>query len=277
MKSKKVICILLAALVAVSCGGKELKSQWKDREIVIDGQTPEWYGAVTYLKDDKVSVGLMNDAEFLYVSFTASDRETQMQVLARGASLWFDPDGGNDRVFGVRFPLGLVEAGAPMPGMGMDRETPPEPHELVAAYQRPDVEMEILHADDDPIRLKVIESPRIDVAVSDVQGVLVYELKVPLRDLPHGIGAEAGATIGVRFQTQEIDREQLREQMMAQGGTPPGGGRGDMGGRGTKRGGMGEGMGGPHPDIPDPIDVSARVILASPESAQTPIVGPEGN
>lgn len=261
-------CTIMALFLSAGCGGKELQSQWKDREIVIDGQTPEWYGAVTYLKDDKVSVGLMNDDEFLYVSFTAGDRETQIQVLVRGATLWFDPDGGNDRAFGVRFPLGILEG-----GMRMDRENRPELHELIAAYRGPDVEMEILHGEDDPLRMKVVDVARIDVAVDDVQGILVYELKVPLRDHPHGIGAEAGSTIGVRFETQEIDFEELRERMMAQGrGRPPGGG--GRGGGGGGMGGPGGGMGGQRPDIPEPIDVSVRVILASPGSAQTPIVKP---
>lgn len=58
---------------AVQAAPKTLKCQWRDREVTIDGVADEWEGARTYLKKEKIDVGVLNDDEFLYLSFVTED------------------------------------------------------------------------------------------------------------------------------------------------------------------------------------------------------------
>ena len=95
-------------------------------------------------------------------------------------------------------------------------------------------------------------------------GLLVYELKVPLRsdeEHPYAIGSNAGNTIGVGLEIPEVDMDEMRSamkgQMGGQGGMPPGGGMGGMGGGG----GMGR-RGYQKPKIPNGLDVWSSLKLA---------------
>jgi len=86
-------------------------------------------------------------------------------------------------------------------------------------------------------------APGIAVKVGEVQGYLVYELKVPLTrtaDLPYAIEAKPGALIGFGLETPKMERPS-REGQGGMGGFGGGGGGGGMGGRGGRGGG---GMGG---------------------------------
>jgi hypothetical protein len=78
----------------------------------------------------------------------------------------------------------------------------------------------------------------LDVATRAAEGVLVYELKVPLgvsEAQPYGVKSGPGATIGLGIESAELPRPGGR-------GEEGGRGRGGMGGGGG--GGMGGGMGG---------------------------------
>jgi hypothetical protein len=77
---------LLAAAIfllssVVGCNGTELNSQWRDREITIDGLDTEWENTRVYLKDVSASIAVLNDAEFVYVSFITAKQQTIRQVM----------------------------------------------------------------------------------------------------------------------------------------------------------------------------------------------------
>ena len=82
----------------------------------------------------------------------------------------------------------------------------------------------------------------LDVAARAAEGVLVYELRVPLtvtEAQPYGAKSSAGATIGLGIETAQLPRPGGRGEEGGRGGMgggPPGGGGGG--------GGMGGGMGG---------------------------------
>ncbi|MCZ6776781.1 MAG: hypothetical protein O7D34_10035 [Ignavibacteria bacterium] len=209
--SASSVIILLASL-SLGCRNTELESTWRDRELTIDGNAIDWEGSTVHLEDEKVTVGLSNDEDFLYLFLSSNDKNIQRQLLTRGLTVWFDPDGGNDRVFGIRFPLGVQGTGMPM----MSRERmAPDREEFNEMYKKTLTELEILGpGKHDRLRTSVLAEHGISVKLGEARENLVYELKVPLSrtvDHPHAIGSAAGKTIGVGFETNQPNRQIMRD------------------------------------------------------------------
>jgi hypothetical protein len=273
----------VGVLAVTGCNGQSLDSRWRDRDVLVDGDATEWYNATTYLKSQKVSLGVMNDDAHLYILLTSADRATQTQVLARGFTVWFDPKGGKHETLGIRFPLGMRERfGRPgddedrpserrredgdrdggMGRNGMDRmgRDLPDMETLVADLDKGDPPLEIL-TEDEARRSTVAQETDFGLALGSVNGVLVYELRVPLGEGPEAVNAGPGDIIAVRLQAAPLERDDEAR------GPGPDRGFGDDG-RGGPMGGPSAG-GMPPPgmqeapsSMPDPIDVWAKVTLA---------------
>jgi uncharacterized membrane protein YgcG len=201
-------------------------------------------------------VGILNDEDFLYFVLASGDPRTQVQVLALGFTLWFDPEGGKKKRLGINFPLGAREMGA------MPRGGRPDPQELYELHESMDPELRILREEVDAGKVSPVALRGVEIALGRINGTLVYELKVPLRDLGQhdlAIGVEPGAVIGIGMETPEIDREKMREEMMGRMGGGRGGG---MEGGGGRMGGGRTGAGGGRPQPPEPIRVWAKVRTA---------------
>jgi hypothetical protein len=229
---------------------------------VVDGDHTEWEGAVTQLDDVDAVVGLLNDGTHLYLCLASIDQGITRQVLGRGLTLWFDPEGGRTRVLGIRFPLGQREQ---RPPSGTPEERP-DPDAMLARIDEAEPEIEIITEGDLATRMFLAQAVGIDLDVGLTKGALVYEAKIPLSSVEgsYAIGARPGSEIGIGLTTPGIDREMMRERMRGQG--PPGGPGGGMGG-GGRRGGMGGARpgGGRRPSIPEPLDVWATVSIATGE------------
>ncbi len=259
--SDSISVIFLLAFLLGGCGGLTLDSNWRDREIIVDGIHDEWEGGLTYIEKEHVSVGLLNDDEYMYICLVTRDRDIRRRVIQSGFTLWFDPDGSKDKTFGIRYPLGMIEMGRRMRGRGEGRDDETLRENFAESLR----EIEILGPDkDDRRRLSVAEVTGIEIRIRISNEMLVYETKVPLiqnDQHPYAIGAGSGQLIGVGLETAKFDREAMRERMA--GG--PGGGRrpgGGMGGGG--RGGMGGGRrGSGRPQIPEQFKLWASVQLAS--------------
>jgi hypothetical protein len=254
------IMILPALLLLDGCDDPvEVTSHWRDREVTVDGEWSEWEGATTYLEEAGLAVGVLNDANFLYLSLASANRSTQLQVLGSGLTVWFDRDGGSDKEFGVRFPLGMRTMGLKMGG----RSVPPEVEELDEILEESSFELEIMaSAAAEPARMLVTDAEGLEVQLQRSKGSLVYELRVPLNGnagYSYAVGTEPGATIGVGLETPEIDMSEMRQRR--------GGGRGGGMGRGGVGGGMGRMPGGrsdgDHPQRPEPLRAWAKVELAT--------------
>jgi len=281
------LCAVLAvSLFAPGCGGEKLVSSWRDREVTIDGvigggagEAYEWAGARTAIKDTNVSVGLMNDDEYLYISLASADRRLVGQMMVVGFTVWFDPDGGKDKVLGVQFPLGAQLQGmgpgsmGPMAGRGQggwdEEESRSRFQEAIESMD----ELVILGPGKDERHPRVMgEAYGIEVGIGMSGGTAVYELRMPLVESEahrYAIGAHPGDRIGVRLETGQFDFGAMRGGRPSGprggvGGEPPGG----MGGRGGGMGGgrMGGGRRGGHPSPPEPLDLYAKVELASADA-----------
>lgn len=267
-KPLQIISILLLTALISSCGGGlKMTSGWPGQEVAIDGSQDEWDGDLSYVEKNDLNLGFKNDDDFLYLTLATSDMQLQRQMKGLGFIVWFDPKGGEEKHFGIRFPVGMMGMGGGGfggPGAGMPREEP-DPEVLKERFESSLADIEILMSDkEQKVRMPVGKATGISVKISDGDGPLVYELKVPLQrtaEFPYAVQAQAGKAVGIGFQTAEIDREMLRERMRNGGfGGRPGRGDGGFGG-GPFRGGRGMGRGGF--ERPEPLKLWTKVQLSS--------------
>ncbi len=249
--------LILFLFLLVGCGNSklELNSNWRDREITVDGKNTEWQGAMMYFEQENISVGLFNDENFFYICMIAEDQFLRTQVMRQGFTLWFDPDGGKEKTFGIKYPLGMQasERGMRIEEQRMERSR--------QAPRRPMIELEILGPGKDELKkIPIVEAKGIDINVEFSSGMLVYELKVPLiqsEQHPYAIGAEADSSVGIGLEMSKMDRQMSRGRG---GGVPTGGMRGGARGRGMSGGSR-------RPQMRQPLKIWAVVQLASNNSA----------
>ncbi len=238
-------------------------SRWPGSTVAVDGAATEWEGAMVRLEEAKLSIGVANDGDSLWLCLTASEPRVAAQMLRQGLIVWFDPAGGTKKVFGIKYPVGTFSMDRPRPASRARpsaRDTPPEPIEIINR-------LELLGPGKQEQRSLVADqAPGIHVKVGQAEGVVVYELAVPLvrtADHPFAIGARPGAVIGVGLGTPRQEAG-----INASGGPPrtgfsgPGGmsGRGGAGGMGGPPRGSGLGRGQP----PKPMKWWVAVRLAAP-------------
>ena len=216
---------LIMCFVFVSCENYQIESQWRDRDIVVDGRSADWLDALTYVEEFNVSVGMANDTDFLYVCAVVGNPLVRMRVMRQGLTVWFDPKDGRKKSLGIRFPLGSQGR----------RERPAEFGEesdmevLQRVFLLSLNELEILGPDrTDVRRIKKTEAKGVDVAMSVSSGLLVYELKVPLinsTEQSFAINVQPGRSFGIGIETSPQSRgmEQLSRRSGTEGMGRPGG------------------------------------------------------
>ena len=247
--NKKVLSASLMCLAIVSVAAAErphFDSQRRDGAIAIDARFDDWYGNLQAFGDQPVSIQALNDGEFLYIRLTASDRGARMQIMRQGLTLWFDPDGGTKKKLGIKYPV--VERGEPDErpggfggsggGRGRGGRDRPEAGDegSFAPLDRVDI---LGPGKNDARSLTRDHLPGVDVAIGSEQGMLRYELKIPLArtaERPYAIESQPGKTIGVGIETAKPQQRSFGEGGRG-GGFGGGGGMGGRGGVGAPRGG----------------------------------------
>jgi hypothetical protein len=261
LSSSFVIIVIL--LAAAACGGKVyvVTSVPLANEIVIDGIAEEWQGALSFIEDEELFIGFMNDRNNLYVCLKAGDERSPARLMRQGLTVWFDPAGGNKKVLGIKYPIG-----GPPGGWNRQREAD-EPDEAQDARPRrlPD-EIEILRAEKESPEIMNLDQGKkegLEVRASISEGAFVYELKIPLairEGRTVAVGAQPTSVVGILFETGKLDMSRM-------GGRPPGGMGGARGGMGGVPGGRGGVRPGMMQDIPEPIKIRARVQLVPTDKA----------
>jgi hypothetical protein len=267
------VCLLGAAACA-STRLYQAESLWPKNPILIDGKSDDWRGALAFVGEGELSLGFYNDGDSLYLCLLIPDEMTRRQIMRRGLTIWIDPQGGQAKTLGIRYPAGPPEGAfsgesSENPedmgstdgrrGRGWSRrgeqEEPPSEDALN--------DVAILRAGQkEPERVKLDQVPGFEAKLEEESGLLVYEAKIPLLgDGPStvSVGAKPGTTIGVGFETPEFKRPGGGGPGgRGPGGMPGGGGFGGMGGRGRFGG---RGMG--NFDLPKPLKIWTSVKLAS--------------
>lgn len=132
--------ILMSVLILTGCGSLKLSSRWLNNEIKIDGRIQDWKDGLVYVEKKKVSFGLVNDDRFLYMCLVSGDRSVQMRIIRQGLNLWFDLRGGDNKVIGIKYPVGhrTVEM---IPGKSNMK---PDPVDFIDGFRENPSEIEIL-------------------------------------------------------------------------------------------------------------------------------------
>lgn len=264
------IFMISALILFVGCREPKLSSISRDREIHIDGKSDEWLDFDQYYDEDtRTLVGMLNDESHLYVLLSINDPMIKRQVMGFGLTVWFDPNGGKEKTFGIRFPVGMPRhMSSSFRGGPSGEDSDP----LKKMLENPKTELQLLGPDEHEQRTMLrsdVMSYGIEVDVGRTTGNLVYELKIPLThngQVRYAVRTDMAKRIGVGFETGKPDQEEMKERSGKRGGGGKGGGRGGMG-RGAP-GGMGgggrsEGMAGKHGGKkPEPLELWTKIQLS---------------
>jgi hypothetical protein len=270
---------LLLALAAIACAGAiagaaeslRIDSAWSADPPAVDGRLAEWSSPLVTLGQTKLSLGVRNDGHYVYLALASSDQATRMMLGAAGFTVWFDPAGKEKKTFGVTVPPAMAggrgtagrgpgggqgggppEQGAPAEPGQEGREGQPGGQSGPAISTIASIEVAGPSKDDKRrLELAYARTIGLDVVARMAEGVLVYELRVPLpvtESQPYGVKSMPGATIGLGIETNQLPRPEGRGE---EGGRGRGGTGGDPtgAGGGGRGGGMGGGMGGGPPGM----------------------------
>ena len=317
LRSMMLLLVLagVAGAIAIALAAETLRieSVWSTEAPTVDGKLTEWSAPLVTLGATPLSLGVRNDGQFVYIALASSDQATRMMLGAAGFTVWMDPSGKNKKSFGITVPPAIA-GGRGMRGRGPGGGPPPDQSGAPAqpgqeGQKEPGqggpggpggpavgaiTSIEVIGASKDDKRrfeLAYARTIGLDVAARAAEGVLVYELRVPLavtEAQPYGVKSSPGATIGLGIETSQPPEptggrfggagaktgaggDPTGGGGGGRGGLPPpgmgGGGAGGMGGGGGQPGGMGGGPpGGGREGMREmkPIKVWTVVQLAKP-------------
>lgn len=230
LKIHLAVATLGMSLLFASCGEVELKSLWRQQDILIDGIEDDWANKLTVFEKEKFSIGIQNDEMYLYLILVSSDRSLQRRISGLGMTVWFDPSGGTDKKIGIRYPIGFQGMRPDLTQSEPSREFDPE--RFREQNQRNLIEAELLFdGASNGERFSVMDAKAIQIRIGRTLEKFVYELRVPLQrseEFAHAIWLDKNSPIGIGIETGEINIEEFRQQM----GGMRGGQRGGMRPRG---------------------------------------------
>jgi len=252
--------VLFLAFLAAGCGTTlGIASRWADRRVEIDGNLKEWNDSTSFVEKDGIRCGIMNDEDFVYVCLMSSTPNIGRQLIMRGMTVWFDPNGGTKKLIGVRFPIGGMRGGTMMrpdervrnPDEAGDRAPQDRRQRFDESERQALNEFEFLGpGPNDLQRVSRLQGQGVEFHMTATPERFVYEMRIPLAcssQHPYAVESYAGSAIGVGFDSSPADRQMGGERGSegrgeVPGGVPTGGGRA---GGGSGRGGRGAGGMGP--------------------------------
>jgi len=227
MYSKKLIRIVVLSIaiflfVIAGCSSvKETTSFWNNYEIKIDGDISDWQNSLMSIPDKKFAVGFKNDDKFLYVSLITDDQMKIMQMLRNGFITWFTPDGKSDKTFGVKFPMSNNDLKEEqLNNMNRENFLLDKRDNLEKQFTQlinQQKELEIINKEKFPLSLMpLVNKEGIKAKLGYSENNFVYELQVPLKtdeNYTYQIGTTPGGKVNIRFETEQIDSENIRNAM----------------------------------------------------------------
>ncbi|MFC1608214.1 hypothetical protein ACFL47_09605 [Candidatus Latescibacterota bacterium] len=202
----------MSLIIIAGCGDTKIVSRWCDRDITIDGDETEWGNFIQhYDQHTGVSICMFNDSNHLYIKLSTTNTATWRLIMGQGFTVWFYPDGGEEKVLGINFPIGLMGDIPPMATSTgryrkpVSKEDKDRLSDVMAKLQS---KLEIITPETGEfitVSPEEIENSGFNVKLGTTDDTLVYELKVPLgRNEVFGINAP-GKTIDIGFETNEFN------------------------------------------------------------------------
>jgi hypothetical protein len=264
---------LVMILGLTGCGSFktfQIRSLPPEHQVIIDGKADDWAGRLFMVEGQKISVGFLNDRDYLYVCLRTDDGAMQRQILRSGLTVWIDPQGGGKKVLGIKYPVGLSSS-----EQRMWREEKPEETEEPSEVGGNLTDVEIIRQGyPEPEALDIANAEGVELKAATAGKSFVYELKIPLAQSGQeaiGVGAPAGGTVGIGFETGKVDLNSLPRGPggIAGGaaGMPPVGGYGNPGA--VMRPGQ---LRPKEPEIPENLKVWATVTLSTDANPAPPKV-----
>jgi hypothetical protein len=221
-----LLTIFLTMLSINGCSsGIKMQSDWQDQEFTLNGKVSDWGTTLHPASDSKINVGFKNDDEFLSLCISTEDRATIMQIMKFGFVVWLEPENGDTKQFGIKYPIQTM----PLDKHEMTKDNPDGlfGENLRAApteekmYNRmleelqKQIEFQVVDKDDVPITaIPVINREGIKIKIGMEKGMLVYELQIPLKrssDYSFAVGALPGEKIKVKFETLQPDFSDMKK------------------------------------------------------------------
>jgi hypothetical protein len=183
-------CALAALSLAVilsGCGETEVISRNVSGNSFRETAPAAWSGVTPLNTKSRYYLSIAHDADALYLRIVLTQSWMQRLIMRSGLVVWVDPKGGNDKSFGIRYPLGK-EGG--MPG-GMDFDgAGPDTGEKNALQGQAGLEMEILeHDGKNTERMLISQGEGIRVTLTRAPEEFAYTLRVPFDRFPDLAGA----------------------------------------------------------------------------------------
>lgn len=232
----KIIIVLAftASVILAGCSGaKLLTGDWSANQITVDGNDIDWKGTSMSVAGKDMRIGVCNDSQFVYVMLTAVKRDIAQQFLRGGVVVWFDPEGKEDKAFGIRFPsFGDRRSAAFQDDQGRrggatDLPSPGSDDQARNRTRRETNHFELLNSGSNQgVRLSLTEARGILLRMSEERDLFVYELQIPLRTsdaFPFGVNpTDSLVSIGIETaaSTQRQPRPRIDDDPAF--GPPPG-------------------------------------------------------
>ena len=260
-KLKPVLYFAISLAFLEGCSSTDIiDSKWTDEPVPLDISYDEWRGQTFYVADKSLMIGVKNDNDYLYVALITGDRSNKMQILGRGLTIWFDKEGGKDKIFGIKFPSGSMGSSI----MFRKENDANDDNKIDVISQMVDkaqseTEIQILGpGENDRQMVSLVENKNVFPKIGIVNDVLIYELKIALRtnsDNRIAIGVNNTNNIGIGFETAEFERKKTEDQ-----GKRRDNGEGNEGRGNRQRGNRGPGM---NKEAPQQLQYWCNVTLAS--------------
>jgi hypothetical protein len=206
---KKIFCLLIITIWFVSfesCKAGEVlvQSKWTDGTIVVDGNPQDWGKfPMTYFEKGKVSLGAVNDSEYLYIMLSFRD-QLSARFLQSKVTLWLDKTASKEKLLGFCYtgspPETRFGEGSIRPARRQE-DSFPESEENFTQRPAEMPRMITVLEDKDTLGLIPVTGEKGPaVSTNYQQGFYFHEVRVPLKrnDITRfAIGTALGETLSV--------------------------------------------------------------------------------
>ena len=229
----RISTVLLLAALAAGCRTPSplYTAQDVTPETVVDGQADEWPQALRPVpREAALSIGLRRAPDALVVAVIAGDERQARRIALGGLRLWIDPEGGRDRVLGIRFPapepLGDRVLQTTVRAQRDGRTAAPDA--LRRRFESSLGSVEITRGETPPQRLTPGTIDGLETAATWGPRRLVIEMRVPLDASEALLPRRAGSALGVGVELVDV-QETVRQRRAAPRQRPARGEAPDLG------------------------------------------------
>ncbi len=232
-KSGVLFILSLLLMFLSGCEPLLLKSHWTNQPIVIDGNNADWQAVpMDRLESWDVSLGVCNDAGYLYLLLSFENPMLMMAGGTRGIALEFIDSRTHEVIFRFHY-------------TGMDSLAPAfEPEDSFWQCLNPDQKKQFM-AQRTILKDRIVVTKNrstVKIPADGSQGLSAarvyhpmfcgYELRIPIRkngDSPYALDTGLGETVNIKIRLDEQKAKDESVNMSPMGGmsgTPPMGGSG---------------------------------------------------